>query len=109
MQQDDIDRLVDALNDTARLSARRQAPSRLEGWLRTLVTRGGSDLFLVAGAPPSLRIDGAVHPLAEGPLDGQDIEDAVLPVLVAVSPAGSIASVRRPTCHCGSMRATGSG
>jgi twitching motility protein PilT len=79
---DDIDRLVDALNDTAAPeTAARQASTRLEGWLRTLVTRGGSDLFLIAGAPPSLRIDGAVHPLAEGPLDGQDVEDAVLPVL----------------------------
>ncbi len=83
MQQDDIDRLVDALNDTAASAPARRAPSRLEGWLRTLVARGGSDLFLVAGAPASLRIDGAVHPLPEGPLDGQDVEDAVLPVLSA--------------------------
>src|SRR5829696_9124341 len=84
MQHDDIDRLVDALNDTAAENApARQTPSRLEGWLRTLVTRGGSDLFLVAGAPPSLRIDGVVHPLDEGPLDGQDVEDAVFPILSA--------------------------
>jgi twitching motility protein PilT len=80
--QEDIDRLVEALNDTAAADARaRHAPSRLEAWLRTLVARGGSDLFLVAGAPPSLRIDGAVQPLEEGPLDGQDVEDAVLPAL----------------------------
>ena len=76
--QEDIDRLVEALNDTAVADARaRHAPSRLEAWLRTLVARGGSDLFLVAGAPPSLRVDGAVQPLGEGPLDGQDVEDAV--------------------------------
>ena len=82
MPQDDIDRLVDTLNDTASTDPpARRSPSRLEGWLRTLVARGGSDLFLIAGAPPSLRIDGAVHPLPEGPLDGQDVEDAVLPVL----------------------------
>jgi twitching motility protein PilT len=84
MHHDDIDRLVDALNDTAAENApARQTPSRLESWLRTLVTRGGSDLFLVAGAPPSLRIDGVVHPLDEGPLDGQDVEDAVFPILSA--------------------------
>jgi twitching motility protein PilT len=84
MQHDDIDRLVDALNDTAAENAPAgQPPSRLESWLRTLVTRGGSDLFLVAGAPPSLRIDGIVHPLDEGPLDGQDVEDAVFPILSA--------------------------
>jgi twitching motility protein PilT len=84
MQHDDIDRLVDALNETAAENAPApQTPSRLESWLRTLVTRGGSDLFLVAGAPPSLRIDGIVHPLDEGPLDGQDVEDAVFPILSA--------------------------
>jgi twitching motility protein PilT len=84
MHHDDIDRLVDALNDTAAENTpARQTPSRLESWLRTLVTRGGSDLFLVAGAPPSLRIDGVVHPLDEGPLDGQDVEDAVFPILSA--------------------------
>jgi twitching motility protein PilT len=85
MRQDDIDRLVDALNDTAGPAApdasASRAPSKLETWLRTLVTKGGSDLFLVAGAPPSLRVDGAVHPLPEGPLDGEDVEGAVLPLL----------------------------
>ena len=42
---------------------------------------GGSDLLLVAGAPPSIRVDGRVAPLAEGPLDGVEIEEAVLPAL----------------------------
>lgn len=55
--------------------------SRLERWLRLLADRRGSDLLLVAGAPPSLRVDGRVHPLAEGPLDGMDIEEGVLPAL----------------------------
>jgi twitching motility protein PilT len=55
--------------------------SRLERWLRLLADRRGSDLLLVAGAPPSVRVDGRVHPLAEGPLDGVDIEEAVLPAL----------------------------
>jgi Tfp pilus assembly pilus retraction ATPase PilT len=55
--------------------------SRLEGWLRLLADRQGSDLLLVAGAPASIRIDGRVQPLAEGPLDGIDIEEAVLPAL----------------------------
>jgi twitching motility protein PilT len=55
--------------------------SRLERWLRLLAERKGSDLLLVAGAPPSLRIDGRVHPLAEGPIDGLEVEEAVLPAL----------------------------
>jgi twitching motility protein PilT len=54
---------------------------RLERWLRLLAGRGGSDLLLVAGAPASVRVDGRVQPLAEGPLDGIDIEEAVLPAL----------------------------
>ncbi len=55
--------------------------ARIERWLRLLASRNGSDLLLVAGAPPSVRVDGRVQPLAEGPLDGVDIEDAVLPAL----------------------------
>jgi twitching motility protein PilT len=55
--------------------------SRLERWLRTLAAAGGSDLLLVAGCPPSIRVDGRVRPLADGPLDGLDIEESVLPAL----------------------------
>jgi len=54
---------------------------RLETWLRVLADAGGSDLLLVAGAPPSVRVEGRVRPLAEAPLDGVDIEEAVLPAL----------------------------
>ena len=54
---------------------------RLSRWLDELVARRGSDLLLVAGAPPSIRVDGAVTRLAEGPLSGEEIEDAVLPAL----------------------------
>ena len=55
--------------------------ARLERWLALLSDAGGSDLLLVAGAPPSIRVDGRVRPLAEGPLDGVDVEEAVLPAL----------------------------
>ena len=41
-------------------------------------TIGASDLLLVAGAPPSLRIDGAITPLLEGPLGSEEIADAVV-------------------------------
>ncbi|HYT76199.1 MAG TPA: PilT/PilU family type 4a pilus ATPase, partial [Vicinamibacterales bacterium] len=41
----------------------------------------GSDLLLVAGAPPCIRVEGRVRPLADGPLDGIDIEESVLPAL----------------------------
>jgi twitching motility protein PilT len=79
---DEIDRLILELHATEGGSAGpRTDSSRLEGWLHVLAERGGSDLLLIAGAPPSIRVDGKVIPLAEGPLDGLDIEEAVLPAL----------------------------
>jgi twitching motility protein PilT len=41
----------------------------------------GSDLYLVAGLPPSMRVSGAIRPLAEPALDGEAIERHVLPAL----------------------------
>ena len=82
---DDIDRLIVELNssvDTQSVSLVRGGnTARLEQWLRLLAARNGSDLLLVAGSPPAIRLDGKVITLAEGPLDGVDIEDAVLPAL----------------------------
>jgi twitching motility protein PilT len=83
MAHDDIDQLI------AELHASTGAPrgpavgdtARLERWLALLSDMGGSDLLLVAGASPSVRVDGRVRPLAEGPLDGVDVEEAVLPAL----------------------------
>jgi twitching motility protein PilT len=46
-----------------------------------MVRNRAADLLLVAGLPPSLRLDGDIKRLDEGPLDGADIEDAVLPAL----------------------------
>src|SRR5450755_4030334 len=54
---------------------------RLAGWLETLVERGGSDLLLVAGAPPCVRVDGKVTRLPAPPLSGEEIEEAVIPAL----------------------------
>jgi len=54
---------------------------RLARWLEELVRLKGSDLLLVAGAPPCVRVDGAISPLKEGPLAGEEIEEAVLPAL----------------------------
>jgi twitching motility protein PilT len=76
----ELDRLAQALNEW------RPAPSggtsaRLDRWLTILVEQGASDLFLVAGRPPSLRIGGEIRALGEGPLDGPEIEEAVLPEL----------------------------
>jgi twitching motility protein PilT len=81
---DDLDELIRELNAT---TPDVQAPgaigdtTRVERWLRAVAARNGTDLLLVAGAPPSVRIDGRVTPLPEGPVDGPDVEEAVLPAL----------------------------
>ncbi len=54
---------------------------RLDGWLAQLVARKGSDLLLVADAPPAVRRDGAFQFLDSEKLSGADIERAVLPSL----------------------------
>ena len=81
---DDLDQLILELNSSRPVepSSPHADTSRLEHWLRTLSAQSGSDLLLVAGSPPAVRVDGRVHPLPEGPLDGVDIENAVLPALV---------------------------
>jgi len=96
MHTDNFDDLLAELQavETAATDEDREAPaaepivrtgdaSRLERWLTTLLERRGSDLLLVSGVPPVLRIDGRVQPLREDVLDGQDIETAVLPTLPA--------------------------
>jgi len=82
---DEFERLILALQSTDEQPpppAEGSAAPRLEQWLRLVADRGGSDLLLVAGAPPAVRVAGRVLRLDAGPLDGDDIEEAVLPVLL---------------------------
>jgi twitching motility protein PilT len=58
-------------------------PEPLERWLRSLKELGAADLFLVAGFPPAIRVNGIVSPLPEPPLESERIESAMLPVLHA--------------------------
>jgi twitching motility protein PilT len=53
----------------------------LDEWLAALVARSGSDLFLVAGAPPTGRVRGQTEPIADGVLSGADIEALIAPCL----------------------------
>jgi twitching motility protein PilT len=60
--------------------------ARLEAWLAVMMDRRASDLLLVSGVSPVLRVDGRVTPFEGGaadaaPLDGVDIEEAVYPAL----------------------------
>ncbi|MBV8049764.1 MAG: PilT/PilU family type 4a pilus ATPase [Acidobacteriaceae bacterium] len=57
------------------------ASARLDQWLRILLEQNGSDLRLIPGAPPSIRFEGEVHSLDEPPLQGLEIEAAVVPAL----------------------------
>jgi twitching motility protein PilT len=81
-EPDDLDALVIELNAGAPKARRSDEQTvRLRSWLEQAVQRSASDLLLVPGAPPSVRIDGQVVALLEGPLGGEEIEDAVVPAL----------------------------
>jgi hypothetical protein len=81
-EPDDLDALVIELNAGApKARSTDEQTVRLRSWLEQAVQQAASDLLLVPGAPPSLRIDGQVVALLEGPLGGEEIEDAVTPAL----------------------------
>lgn len=103
MQDDDLDRLVAELEATG--GRRSIQTGRLDRWLVALREREASDLYLVAGLPPAVRVNGAVLRLDEPPLDGEDIEDAVLPAL----PPHAADRYRRIGIADASLRRTGQG
>ena len=79
---EDLNRLAKELGEGNRAdSSDAAATARLDQWLKTLVEQGGSDLLLVENAPPCLRVLGEVRKLESTPLDGPEIEAAVLPAL----------------------------
>jgi len=95
-EADDINRLIAELNsgvprpETAAGEIDEEpgpkAPDgRFEGWLAQLVARRGSDLLLVADAPPAVRRDADFQFLDADPLTGPEIERAVLPALSAAA------------------------
>ena len=63
------------------MTDQRNDPERLDRWLATLVGEAGSDLLLVNGAPASIRFEGEVRKIETKPLDGDEIEAAVVPAL----------------------------
>ena len=79
---DELDRIARELTERSGTSAfEEEGTGRLDRWLETLVQKGGSDLLLVEGAPPCLRIEGEVRKIDPAVLDGAEIEAAVLPAL----------------------------
>jgi twitching motility protein PilT len=78
----ELNRLVRELNEGREPEpAETTATEQLDVWLAALVARNGSDLLLVADAPPCVRVQGEVRKLEPSALDGADIEAAVLPAL----------------------------
>jgi twitching motility protein PilT len=77
----DLDRLVSELNLAVTPAAAPPAAGHgvLEGWLARVREADGSDLLLVAGAPPTVRIAGRLSPASPEILDGEDVEAAVMP------------------------------
>ena len=61
--------------------------TKLHDLLQELLRRGGSDLLLVHGVAASIRINGKVEKIGDGPLDGSEIESLVQPVLTPVGAA----------------------
>jgi twitching motility protein PilT len=95
---DELDRLVDELNAASHERPHRTA--RLEAWLAALRDQHGSDPYLVAGGPPSIRVQGSIRRLDEPELGSEDIEAQVLPAL----PARAVAACRATGIADGSLR-----
>jgi twitching motility protein PilT len=78
---DDIDALIDELNAATTTPRAASRILRMEAMLRDVVARRGSDLLLVAGSAPGVRVDGQIVRLEGAVLDGTDIEEVVVPLL----------------------------
>jgi twitching motility protein PilT len=77
---DDLDRLAAALGGPSDRSPGSGAP--LTAWLEAMTERDASDLLLMAGEPPAFRVQGRVVRSGAAVLDGDDVADLVLPMLV---------------------------
>lgn len=59
-------------------------PAKLSSLVSKLLSAGGSDLYLNAGEPPIMRLDGRLEILSDvGPLPSKDLEELIKPVTPA--------------------------
>jgi twitching motility protein PilT len=99
----ELDRLVNELD--ASLPAGGRDSAELNRWLAIMRARGASDLYLVSGLAPAIRVHGIIRPLDGAALDGDDIEEHVLAAL----PAHAIATYRAHGIADASIRRGGGG
>ena len=91
-----LNALVDDLNTgAARASTGDGQLAKLASWLAAAVEQGANDLLLVAGSPPTLRIEGRLVQLGSTLLDNDEAADALLPALAAHARRQEIAITRR--------------
>lgn len=57
--------------------------NQIDDFLRQLIARNGSDLHLVAGQPPRIRIYGALQPLRSEPLSQDEAKDLLVTIMSA--------------------------
>ena len=77
---EDIDALITELNASSG-SRTGEGGLSVESLLTEVIARHGSDLLLVAGSPPGIRVNGVIARLDGPVLDGVDVEEAVVPLL----------------------------
>ena len=58
-----------------------QSTASLDELLRHAASRGASDVLVIAGAPPMLRVNGALAASGGSPMDPEDVRAMVLPLL----------------------------
>ena len=74
----DLDRIVEELNARPDVEGGDASDTEiLDRWLAALLSKGGSDLLLVPGAPACILIEGGVRNLESEPLTGSEIEAIV--------------------------------
>ena len=52
-----------------------------EKLLRLMVEKGASDLFITAGVPPSMKVNGKILPVTKTPLSPEQTRETVLGVM----------------------------
>jgi twitching motility protein PilT len=77
---EDLDALISELNQSSGVRPGETA-LRVQPLLAEVVKRKGSDLLLVAGSAPGIRVDGNIVRLNQAVLNGFDIEEAVTVLL----------------------------